>query len=177
MLKPLIFDGCFSFDTHDDANHAFPNLKVARDSIANFQLPLINFYNNFGVPLLGDGLTYPFGVHSATYWFFAEHVAMTINRILIVAISVVSSFFFFRIYLSYVAAIICAVTAFFIPIVFWYPVHQYQMASVFYFLILIFSHRYFYKPTRVNLLLVQFLWVFMILSVSINHVIIFLPFG
>ena len=109
-----------------------------------------------------------------TYWF-AEHVAMTINRILIVAISVVSSFFF-RIYLSYVAAIICAVTAFFIPIVFWYPVHQYQMASVFYFLILIFSHRYFYKPTRVNLLLVQFLWVFMILSVSINHVIIFLPF-
>ena len=70
MLKVFLFPDCLSFDTHDDANHAFPNLFVAQKMLLSGVLPTVNYYNNFGVPLLGDGLTYPFGIQTLIYYFF-----------------------------------------------------------------------------------------------------------
>src|SRR4030043_2425252 len=83
LAKVFIYPNCYSFDSHDEANHAFPGLHVAQVAIRAGELPTINFYNNFGAPLLGDALTYPFAVQAITYYFLDSHLAMTVNRFVI----------------------------------------------------------------------------------------------
>ena len=98
LSKTLIYPQCFSYDNHDDANHAFPNLHVSRQAILAGELPTINFFNNFGSPILGDALTYPFAMHSLTYWFFESHIAMTINRIFFTSLTIYLGYVFYRKY-------------------------------------------------------------------------------
>ena len=176
MLKVFLFPDCFSFDTHDDANHAFPNLFVAQKMLLSGILPTVNYYNNFGVPLLGDGLTYPFGIQTLIYYFFDGPIGMTINRFLISVGTVTIFFFFFSLYLKKPTALLCAGLAFFIPISFWYPVHHYQMATFFGFLLVSLGKVFFEQPKTHIFLIIFIVWTMMIVSVSINHVILFIPF-
>src|SRR4051812_19241863 len=97
ISKVLIYPDCYSFDSHDDANHAFPSLAIARAAILSGELPTINLANNFGLPLLGDALTYPFAIQALTYYVADNPIAMTINRFLIAILTVIAAFGFFRI--------------------------------------------------------------------------------
>jgi len=176
LLKVFLFPDCLSFDTHDDANHAFPNLFVAQKMLLSGVLPTVNYYNNFGVPLLGDGLTYPFGIQTLIYYFFDGPIGMTINRFFISVGTVAIFFFFFSFYLKKPTALICSGLAFFIPISFWYPVHHYQMATFFGFLLISLGKIFFERPKTHIFLIIFIVWAIMIVSVSINHVILFVPF-
>lgn len=176
LAKVFIYADCYSFDSHDEANHAFPSLQVAREAILAGELPTINFYNNFGTPLLGDALTYPFAVQSISYYFFDSPVAMTLNRFIVAMATVISAFGFFRIYLSFFSAIVCALLIFFNPVSFWYPVHQYQMAAFFFYTTFFVLNKFnIHKSPRYFLALSLLLSV-LILSVSINHLILMVPF-
>src|SRR5687768_12750289 len=119
LVKVIIYPDCYSFDAHDEANHAFPGLHVAQEAIRAGELPTINFYNNFGVPLLGDALTYPLSLQATTYYFLDGPLAMTVNRFVIAVLTVVAAFGFFRIYLSVFPALVCAVLIYFNPVAFW----------------------------------------------------------
>ncbi len=176
LVKVFIYPDCFSFDAHDEANHAFPGLHVTQEAIRAGELPTINFYNNFGAPLLGDALTYPFSLQSVTYYFLDGHLAMTVNRFAVAIATVITAFGFFRIYLATFPALICAVLIFFNPVAFWYPVHQYQMAAPFFF-----GSFYLLNKFILHRSALCFIWLFvlfcaLILSVSINHVVLMVPF-
>ena len=174
--KLLVYENCFSFDTHDDSNHAFPNLKLVRESILNFQFSFFNYFNNFGQPLLGDGLTYPFSAQSITYYFFDEHIAMTVNRILILFFTLLMGFFFFFNYFKKDTSIILSIISVFNPVVFWYPVHHYQMTLLFYFSLLILIRKIIYLNTKKSIFVFLIIFIFFINSVSILHVLLSLPF-
>ena len=176
FVKLIIYDNCFSFDIHDDSNHAFVNLKIIRETLFQFNFSFFNYFNNFGQPLLGDGLTYPFAIQSITYYFFEDHVAMTINRIVISFLSLIVGFIFFNLFFKNYIAVILSTLLLFNPIAFWYPVHHYQLTSFFYLsgLILVFK---LCKKLDLKLLVLLFLvLVFFILSVSINNVVFSIPF-
>lgn len=176
LAKVFIYPDCFSFDSHDDANHAFPGLHVAEESIRAGELPTINFYNNFGAPLLGDALTYPFAVQALTYYVLDSHLAMTVNRFAIAIATVIAAFGFFRIYLGFFPALICALLIFFNPVAFWYPVHQYQMAALFFFASFYLLNKFNIHKSTLYFFALFALFCALILSVSINHVVLMVPF-
>ena len=176
LVKVFIYPDCFSFDTHDEANHAFPGLHVAATAIRAGELPTINFYNNFGAPLIGDALTYPFAVQAVTYYFLDSHLAMTVNRFAIAVGTVIAAFGFFRIYLGFFPALVCALLIFFNPVSFWYPVHQYQMAALFFFTSFYLLNKFIINKSVQYFLVLFALFCVLILSVSINHVALMVPF-
>lgn len=176
LSKVFIYPDCFSFDSHDEANHAFPNLYVAKTAILSGELPTINFYNNFGAPLLGDALTYPFAIQAITYYFLDSHLAMTVNRFVIAIATVIAAFGFFRIYLGFFPALVSAVLIFFNPVSFWYPVHQYQMAALFFFLSFYLLNKFNIHKSIPYFIALFALFCALILSVSINHVVLMVPF-
>ena len=176
LIKVLAFPECWSFDTHDDANHAFPNLYVAQKMILGGVLPTINYFNNFGVPLLGDGLTYPFGLQSIPYYFFEPHVSMTLIRCVVFFSTTMVFYLFFKLFLHTPTALLCSLLSILVPIAFWYPVHHYQLASFFGFSLIITSYKFLKTEDFRFFLLMAVFWILMVLSVSINHVILFFPF-
>lgn len=176
LAKVFIYPDCFSFDSHDEANHAFPNLYVAKTAILSGELPTINFYNNFGVPLLGDALTYPFAIQTITYYFLDSHIAMTVNRFAIAIATIIAAFGFFRIYLGFFPALVSALLIFFNPVAFWYPVHQYQMAALFFFLSFYLLNKFNIHKSIPYFFALFALFCALILSVSINHVVLMVPF-
>ena len=176
LAKVFLYPDCYSFDAHDEANHAFPGLHVAQTAIRAGELPTINYYNNFGVPLLGDALTYPFALQAATYYFLDSHLAMTVNRFLIAVATVIAAFGFFRIYLGTLPAIISAVLISFNPVSFWYPVHQYQMAALFFFASFYLLNKFNIHRSATCFFSLFALFCALILSVSINHVVLLVPF-
>lgn len=176
LTKVFLFPDCYSFDSHDEANHAFPGLHVARTAIQAGELPTINYYNNFGAPLLGDALTYPFALQATTYYFLDNHLAMTVNRFLIAVLTIVTAFGFFRIYLGAFPALVCAVLIFFNPVAFWYPVHQYQMAAPFFFASFYLLNKLHVHQSARYFVALAILFCALVLSVSINHVVLMVPF-
>lgn len=176
VTKVFIYPNCYSFDSHDDANHAFPYNYVARQALSAGEIPTINYFNNFGAPILGDALSYPFAIQATTYHFFDGPLGMTINRFLIALLTIFSAFYFFRIYLGFFPSLVCSMLALFNPVSFWYPVHQYQLATPLFFISICLMNR-FIKTRSVNAFLtLTILFCILILSVSINLVIFMVPF-
>ena len=83
ILKTFFFPGCLAFDSSDEANSAFVNLFAAREIWAAGEIPFINLFQNFGSPILGDSLTFPFSIQSLFYIFLDAPVAMTVSRFVI----------------------------------------------------------------------------------------------
>lgn len=176
LTKVFIYPNCYSFDSHDDANHAFPYNYVARQAISDGEIPTINYFNNFGAPILGDALTYPFAIQAITYYFFDGPIGMTINRFLIAILTIISAFYFFRIYLTIFPSLVCAIIALFNPVSFWYPVHQYQMATPLFFISIFLMNKLVITKLTRYFVFLSILFCMLVLSVSINLVIFMFPF-
>ncbi|OGQ35654.1 MAG: hypothetical protein A3F16_00460 [Deltaproteobacteria bacterium RIFCSPHIGHO2_12_FULL_43_9] len=176
LTKVFIYPSCYSFDSHDDANHAFPYNYVARQAITDGEIPTINYFNNFGAPILGDALTYPFAIQATTYYFFDGPTGMTINRFIIGILTILAAFFFMRIYLSTFPSLVCAMLTLFNPVSFWYPVHQYQMATPMFLLGICLINRLIKTKLARDFILLSILFCIMVLSVSINLIIFMIPF-
>jgi len=176
ISKVFLFPDCYSFDSHDDANHAFPYNHVARQAISSGEIPSINYFNNFGAPILGDALTYPFAIQAITYSFVSGPIGMTINRFLIALLTIFSAFYFFRIYLTLFPSLVCSLLILFNPVSFWYPVHQYQMATPLFFISIMLMNKLIDKKLTRYFVALSILFCILVLSVSINLVLFMLPF-
>lgn len=177
LIKVFIFEDCFAFDTNDDTNHTFVNLKASQDILKQGELPNINLYNNFGTPLVGDALTFPFSIQSLTYWVFPNYLAMTINRGIIVFLTVLLVFLFLNQSLSILSSMIGSLVVIFSPGVFWNMAHHhYQMTLLGFVTLLLVQNCYEKLKPIWFLLLLWFLYIVYFLSVSIQLVAISTPF-
>lgn len=177
LVKVFLYDQCYLFDTNDDVNHTFVNLKAAQDILRQGALPSINLYNNFGTPLLGDALTFPFAIQSITYWFLPDHLAMTANRVVISFLTIIFLFLFLRQFLSQLSALVCSLIVFFSPGQFWNMAHHhYQMALLFLCFILYVQSRNLSFNRATYLLLLWIAYSCFFLSVSIQPVLLAIPF-
>lgn len=177
LVKVFLYDNCYAFDTNDDVNHTFVNLKAAQDILRQGALPNINLYNNFGTPLLGDALTFPFSLQSITYWFLPDHQAMTINRGVISFLTIIFLFLFLRQFLSQLSSLVCSLLVFFSPGLFWNLAHHhYQMSLLCLCFILYVQTRNLNLNRATYLLLLWIGYSVFFLSVSIQPVVLAAPF-
>ncbi len=177
ILKVLLIPDCMAFDTNDDANHTFVNLYVAQKILREGHLPLMNLFNNFGTPILGDAITYPFSIQSLTYWFLPFDAAMMVNRLWISMTTMFLLTMYFRTYMSRFSATVGSALVMFAPAFTWNLTHHHYQASVLFFvLILILQERLLQKGRPADYVLLCIGFVFLWLSVNLNIVLLMLPF-
>jgi hypothetical protein len=177
ISKVFFYPDCLAFDTNDDRNHTFLNLFIARSLLKEGHLPLMNLFNNFGTPLVGDALTYPFSMPSLTYWFFEDAVAMTINRFFAAFLTVLLAFTYFRKKMSGFSAGICSLVLLGQFGFLWHIAHHhYQMALVSFLGILLAQEFFVNKLSSKSVLVLSLAVVFQLLNTSINLVILMAPF-
>lgn len=141
--KAIFLPGCAPFDLSDDAMHTFVNLFSAQAILAKGQWPLVNVMNNFGTPLIGDALTYPFALHSQTYWLLPFDLAMGVNRFVLAFLTMVVLTAYFSRYMRLFSASVGAITVMFAPGFIWhFAHHHYQAALLWCAVILIFQERF-----------------------------------
>ena len=175
-IKYFLFESCFSFDTNDDVNHTFVNLHATKQAISIGELPRINLFNNFGTPLIGDALTYPFAIHSLSYWFLDYPVAMTLNRAIIAFSTTVVLSVFFRNFFSNWISIICALLVIMSPGVLWNLAHHHYQATLLIFTLILLIHHNTNMSKRTIFSLLTLSYIVFFLSVSIHVVAISIPF-
>lgn len=177
ILKVFVIPGCFAFDSNDEANHTFPNLFVSFQLLRQGALPLISLGNNFGMPLMGDCLTFPFSLFASTYWFFDGPVASTINRFLIIFVTLNSLTYWYKKHVSLPAAFVSAFIALFTPGAFWNMAHHhYQGTMLFVSVLLIIQDRIHTRASWKNLSLFYVTLLVFMLSVSANPLTISMAF-
>ncbi len=176
IIKIFLLPGCKAFDVTDDANHTFVNLFIARANIQVGQFPLINLWNNFGTPLLGDVLSYPWSLHAQTYWFFSPVMAMTINRFFLSALTTFFLIIYFRRLMSEFSACVCAVLVFLTPGFFWHFAHHHYQAAQLCFVLVLLAQRKFVNDKKCSsFFLLCLSFIFLFVNSSIHTACIMLP--
>ncbi len=132
-FKALVNKDCAAFDMSDDANHTFVHMMVVKEALTSGQMPLINLFHNFGTPLIGDVLTYPFSPLAWTYWFFPSADAMLINRFLaaFVTVALLSAWFHRRMNRPLASA--CALMVVLTPAFLWCMAHHHYQLTMAWF--------------------------------------------
>lgn len=197
VFKALTIPDCRAFDQNDDKNHTFVNLFAARAIFAAGEIPQINYFNNFGTPLLQDNITFPFAPQALTYLFLDGPEAMTVNRVLIALLTLLALHFFFAFHLAdrggeqktnqavdppgfdqvATPTFVLALVAFFTIDHFWhFAHHHYQMTMLFFMLALILIQRTDGVRTWKQAGLFFGLFNLFVLSASIHVVFLTLPF-
>jgi len=175
--KVFVVPNCLAFDFVDDANHTFVNMFSVIDHLRQGQLPLMNLYNNFGTPLIGDALTYPFALQSVTYGFLPFGIAMTVNRFSLAFLTIVFLTLYFRKYMSKFVSSICAFMVVLTPGFIWHFAHHHYQATLLCFTaILVFQENLLNKTRTRDYVLLCLLFALTMLSVSINIVFLIIPF-
>lgn len=176
ILKVFLFSNCFAFDDNDDANHTFVNLQIAHNIMRDGELPLMNVYNNFGTPILGDLLTYPYAIQAWIYGFLPGHLAMTVNRFMLAFLTMIFLTLHFRSLMSAWSASVCAILTLWTPIYVWcFAHHHYQAAMLFFAIILFLQYRLCrYWHVR-DLFFLYLALVLLILSTNMQGVLLFVP--
>lgn len=132
--KALLLDNCMAYDPSDDLNHTFTGLAMAKKMFANGNMPYFNYYNNFGTPLMGDALTYPFALQAIPYYFtdiVNYPLVSTINRFVLCVATLTALLMFYRTFqLSIFASAMAAMCVFFNFGFFWHFAHHSYQATV-----------------------------------------------
>ncbi len=175
--KLFLSPGLFPYDYADDANHVFPNFEAVKSCLEHGELPLINLYNNFGTPILGDCLTFPFSLNSVVYYLFDGPVAEAIKRFAVTFLLLVLLIKFLKQYMSVFGANISAILCVASPGLLWHlGHHHYQYALLGFVIILHLQKRFTDKHTIANYFLLVLAFAHLVLSTSIMMVFIAMPF-
>jgi hypothetical protein len=178
VLKFFTIVGCYAYDWNDDRNHTFVNLFVARQILADGDVPQINFFNNFGTPLLGDALTYPFAFQALTYAFLPGPLAMTFNRGVLALLTISLLYLFYSRFAAKWPALLATAAAFFFSGFIWHFAHHHYQAAIFFFAFILLLQSFFGDgrlAARWFVLYAFIVFTAYVLSVSINLVLIAIP--
>lgn len=143
--KVFLIDGCFAFEANDEVAHTFVEIRLAWNILKSGELPLMNLYNNFGTPLIGDPVANPFALHALSYLMLPQPVAATLNRFLMIALSLSVLTYFYRTYFSFSPWIssICGIIVMVLPGFQYFTVNHPHQGSVLY-VTLVFLAQFWY---------------------------------
>ncbi|MCB4757588.1 MAG: hypothetical protein LHV69_11270, partial [Elusimicrobia bacterium] len=176
VLKVFILPECFAFDIRDDSG-TFARLFVAKAMLLQGKIPMMNLFENFGTPILGDAMTYPFSPQSVTYYFLPDSVAMTFNRFAIGLATMILLIVYYRKYLSRFTSVVCAFLAIMTPGFLWhFAHHHYQMALLMFVVVLLVQRRFSASMTGMNLMCLQVALTVAVLGISANVIAIMFGF-
>ncbi|MEI8041380.1 MAG: hypothetical protein WCL11_08230 [Verrucomicrobiota bacterium] len=162
-------DGVFPLDTGDEPAETFIQVPMALSQLAQGHILKINLFNNFGTPILGEPVVYPWALHAWTYALFRPMVAMLVNKFLLAALTMAVLTLFFRRYFSLLISSLCAFLAFSGPQFFYFfQNHPHQGALFYYGCVLIAVRRFLDCPGRARAFWVYATSLVALLSVGIN---------
>jgi hypothetical protein len=161
--------GWVPLDAGDEAAETFVQLPLVYDQLAAGDILKINLFNNFGTPILGEPVVYPFALHAWTYFFFRPVMAMLVNKFILAALSVAVLTVFFSRYFPLLICSVCALLAFSSPAFFYYfQNHPHQGALLYYSLILLAVRRFFDQPSATRGFWLYAACLVFLLSVGVN---------
>jgi hypothetical protein len=162
-------DGFLPIDTGDEPAETFIQVPLAHAQLAAGDLPKINLYNNFGTPILGEPVVYPFALHALSYALFRPVVAMLVNKFVLAALSMVVLTAFFARYFPPLIGSFCAFLTFSSPAFFYFfQNHPHQGALFYYGLVLLALRRFIDGRTAARGLWLYAACLLFDLSVGIN---------
>lgn len=171
IVKIFLVRNCFAFDSNDDTVHTFPNLAAAQAAFRAGQIPMMNLFNNFGTPLIGDCFTFPLGISFLTYFFLPDPLAMTVNRFIISFFTMAALTLYYRKSFSAPVASLCAALVFFSPATLWsITCHQYQMPVLCAALIFFLQEKFSETGERRWYILIYLVWLVFVSTTSIHPV-------
>jgi len=179
IVKVFFLGNCYAFETNDEVAHTFLEIPLAWSMIGKGTLPLINFFNNFGTPLIGDPVVNPFALHSIPYLFLSPLVAATLNRFLAISLTIALLTFFYHRYflLSLLASSIAAIWVVTLPAFSHFSVHHPHQGVVLYFTaVLILQHEFKINPSIKTLTGLYAVLLLFALGVGLNPFFFAWPF-
>ena len=169
ISKVFIVPHCLAFDVNDDANHTFINLQQWRRIFSQGEWPMMNVYNNFGTPLIGDVITYPLSPLSLTYVFLPGPAAMTVNRALMGFLSLFLLFIFYHRRFPEGMSIGMALCTFYAPGFLWHSAHHhFQMSLLMLTAFFLLQERFTRYMSGKSYIGICALSIIMFMSVSLN---------
>src|ERR1051325_3289885 len=162
-------DGYLPIDSGDEPAETFVQLPMALGQLARGDLPKINLFNNFGTPILGEPVVYPFALHAWSYAVWRPTVAMLVNKFVLAALSMVILTLFFARYFPPLISSFCAFLTFSSPAFFYFfQNHPHQGVLFYYGLILVAWRRFFDRPNGARGFCLYAAFLAFFLSVGIN---------
>lgn len=79
-------------ETNDEPSHTFIDMTLFLRYVRAGHAYLINLYNNFGTPVVGDAVAVPWAPHGLTYAFFDPVSAMIMNKIVLAFLTLVAMY-------------------------------------------------------------------------------------
>lgn len=171
--------GCYPVEIFDESSHTFIEVPLVQEALRDGHILKMNFFNNFGTPLLGDAVANPFALHAWTYFFFKPHIAMVINKIILWILTFLALFLFYRRRsLSFYSSILTALLTASGPAFYWFFQHHPHQGVLLYFsCILLLIDLTYSKPKVINYLLLHVSFAVFLLSSGIMGVFLGLPFA
>jgi hypothetical protein len=129
--RAFVGDGVFPVEAGDEPAETFIQVPMAQAQLASGGLLKMNLFNNFGTPILGEPVVYPYALHALSYLFFRPMVAMTVSKFFLAALSMAVLTLFFARYFPLHISSFCAFVTFSSPSFFYFfQNHPYQGALV-----------------------------------------------
>lgn len=178
IAKALYVPNCLAYRGDIAGTQTIAALAVAFQALKAGWLPQINFFDNFGTPLLGDGMTLPFALHSLTYLIFSGVTAMMVNRFLMTFLALCILYIFFRGYFTKYISILLSSFVVWLWAPFNIIMHHRFQAGLFFLVLLLVLIRWFgEKKIHAGLFLcLSFITsVLLILSVNYDILIVIFP--
>jgi len=162
-------DGFLPIDTGDEPAETFVQLPLAQAQLAAGDLPKMNLFNNFGTPILGEPVVYPFALHAWSYALFRPVVAMLVNKFVLAALSMAVLTVFFSRYFPPLIGSFCAFLTFSSPAFFYFFQNHPHQGTLFYYGLILVALRWFLDgPTAPRGFWLYAVFLFFLLSVGIN---------
>jgi len=106
IARAFVGDGLYPIDGGDEAAETFVQVPLAQAQWASGNILQINLFNNFGTPILGEPVVYPFALHALSYLVFRPVVAMLVNKFALAVLSmIVLTLFFQRYFLPLISSL------------------------------------------------------------------------
>ncbi|PWU11496.1 MAG: hypothetical protein C5B50_23210 [Verrucomicrobia bacterium] len=164
-------------DNGDEPGETFVQVPMALSELARGHILKINLFNNFGTPLLGEPVSYPFAVHAWTYALFRPVVAMIINKFVLAVLTMIVLTLFFRRYFQPLISSLCTFLSFSAPQFFhFFQNHPHQGALLYFGALLVAVRRFLERPCASWGLCVYAASLIFLFSVGINGAILGVPF-
>lgn len=167
--RAFVGDGILPVDDGDEPAETFIQVPMAQAQLASGVFLKMNLFNNFGTPILGEPVVYPYALHALSYFIFRPLVAMTVNKFFLAALSMAVLTLFFSRYFPPVISSFCAFLTFSSPSFFYFfNNHPHQGALFYYGLVLLALRWFFHRLSAPRALGLYAAFLAFLLSVGIN---------
>lgn len=169
IARAFVGDGLYPIDGGDEAAETFVHLPLAQAQWASGNVLQINLFNNFGTPILGEPVVYPFALHALSYLVFRPVLAMLVNKFVLAVLSMIVLTLFFQRYFLPLISSLCAFLAFSSPAFFYFFQNHPHQGALCYFGLMLLALRWFFdRPNGLRGWGLYGAFLIFLLSVGIN---------